>query len=137
MCMLHSEFQAILFFLFVFFFVFFFFFFCLFFFLLFFSFLFCFIYKTLSKSIFKPDISLHSKLYGSYLWRDLSKYDSREVNKSATRNISLFVLFLIRQIVFAASVDPDQTPRSVVPDLGLHCLPRPNFLNGLVLIYDS
>ena len=76
MCMLHSEFQAILFLLFFFF--------------------FCFIYKTLSKSIFKPDISLHSKLYGRYLWRDLSKYDSREVNKSATRNISLFVLFLTK-----------------------------------------
>ena len=90
MCMLHSEFQAILFCSFVVVFVLF-----LFCFLLF---LFCFVLSTrlYSKSIFKPDICLHSKLYGRYLWRDLSKYDSREVNKSATRNISLFVLFLIK-----------------------------------------
>ena len=29
---------------------------------------------------------------------------------------------------FANNGDPDQTPRSVVSDLGLHCLPTTNFL---------
>ena len=27
-------------------------------------------------------------------------------------------------VINANSVDPDQTPRSVAPDLGLHCLPK-------------
>ena len=39
--------------------------------------------------------------------------------------------------LFANSGDPDQTPRSVASDLGLHCLPitllRVSRLNGLTL----
>ena len=36
----------------------------------------------------------------------------------------LIIFFFIEISVFNAnSVDPDQTPRSVASDLGLHCLP--------------
>ena len=34
----------------------------------------------------------------------------------------IFILFRI-DILLANSEDPDQTPRSAVSDLGLHCLP--------------
>ena len=35
----------------------------------------------------------------------------------------LFIFIVVLQFMLANSVDPDQTPRSVASDLGLHCLP--------------
>ena len=37
----------------------------------------------------------------------------------------LLLLFIEFPVFNANSVDPDQTPRSVAPDLGLNCLPHP------------
>ena len=35
-----------------------------------------------------------------------------------------FYFISLEKFVLANSVDPDQTPQTVVSDLGLHCLPR-------------
>ena len=35
----------------------------------------------------------------------------------------LFCFYFIWKILFANTVDPDQTPHYVAPDLDLHCLP--------------
>ena len=51
-----------------------------------------------------------------------------ETSLSNSRDVRLFLLSpcFIEILVFNAnSVDPDQTPRSVASDLGLHCLPMP------------
>ena len=47
---------------------------------------------------------------------------------------SLFCLFLLRIFMFNSnSIDPDQMPRSVAADLGLHCLQLSLFLDVTVL----
>ena len=38
--------------------------------------------------------------------------------------------------LFSNSVDPDQTPHSVAPDLGLHCLPITHWLLWVKYIYS-
>ena len=35
-----------------------------------------------------------------------------------------------QNVINAISVDPDQTPRSALSDLGLHCLPMSNLLDA-------
>ena len=48
---------------------------------------------------------------------------------------SVSIITIEMPVVIANSVDPDQTPRCAASDLGLHCLPMSQGINGLNLMF--
>ena len=54
----------------------------------------------------------------------LNSLDQPISSLRAVWSILIITCFIEMPVVNANSVDPDQTPRSVASDLGLHCLPN-------------